>query len=191
MLDRQFRMHPVIGQFVSDTFYDGRLYSQTDPTVLANTSGSFDGKPIAFVDVTGPRESGRYRRPHEAEVLADRVDTLLASTTAAGWTVGVIAFYRQQVELLQQIREGRGWPAEVSVGTVDGFQGREFDAVFLSCVRSGSAVGFLAMPNRLNVAMSRARRLLVAFGDAKTVRMVPALDAFWNRVTTDGTHDSV
>jgi superfamily I DNA and/or RNA helicase len=79
----------------------------------------------------------------------------------------------------------------VSVGTVDAFQGREFDAVFLSCVRSGSGVGFLAMPNRLNVAMSRARRLLVAFGDAKTVRMVPALEAFWNRVTTEGTHDSV
>lgn len=187
----QFRMHPVIGKFISDTFYAEPIVSRTDPLKLCNDTGLFDGKPIAFVHVAGDRERGRYERRCEAEALADRVDALRQSLAGENWTVGVISFYRQQVTLLERIRDERGWGPEVSVGTVDAFQGREFDAVFLSCVRSGGGVGFLAMPNRLNVAMSRARRLLVAFGDQRTVRQVPEIDAFWNRVTEEGCHDSV
>jgi hypothetical protein len=190
-LEDQFRMHPVIGQFISDTFYGGALVSRTDADELANHTGLFDGRPIAFVDVAGEREQGRYCRRREAEKLADRVDALLATLGGAEWTVGVISFYAEQVRMLRQIGEDRGWPSRVSIGTVDAFQGREFDAVFLSCVRSGGGVGFLAMPNRLNVAMSRARRLLVAFGDASTVRQVHALNKLWERVSKEGCHDSV
>jgi hypothetical protein len=59
----------------------------------------------------------------------------------------------------------------LSVGTVDAFQGREFDVVFVSLVRSNDhqeprrRFGFTLTPNRLNVAMSRAKRLLVVAGD--------------------------
>lgn len=190
-LDDQFRMHPVIGQFISDAFYGGTLTSRTDAAALTNDTGLFEGKPIAFVDVGGAPETGRYQRPREASILADRVDAMLDSRGGADWTVGVISFYAQQVGLLRQIGEERGWPARVSIGTVDAFQGREFDAVFLSCVRARGEVGFLAMPNRLNVAMSRARRLLVAFGHAPTVRRVEALDKLWERVSAEGCHDSV
>ena len=62
------------------------------------------------------------------------------------------------------------------IGTVDAFQGKEFDVVFLSCVRSNKLpdrdddqlrrkYGHLLLPNRLCVAMSRQKRLLVAVGD--------------------------
>jgi energy-coupling factor transporter ATP-binding protein EcfA2 len=190
-LQDQFRMHPVIGQLISDTFYGGSLRSRTDAAALANDTGLFDGKPLAFVHVGGAAETGRYLRRREAEKLADRVDALLESLGGADWTVGVISFYAQQVGLLRQLGEERGWPARVSIGTVDAFQGREFDAVFLSCVRARGEVGFLAMPNRLNVAMSRARRLLVAFGHAPTVRQVEALNKLWERVSREGCHDSV
>jgi superfamily I DNA and/or RNA helicase len=60
------------------------------------------------------------------------------------------------------------------VGTVDAFQGREFDVVVVSLVRSNSRgdprhrFGFTLTPNRLNVAMSRAKRLLVVAGDWQT-----------------------
>ena len=61
------------------------------------------------------------------------------------------------------------------MGTVDAFQGKEFDVVLLSVVRSNQEteqskrVGFLANDNRLCVAFSRAKRLLIAVGDSKTV----------------------
>jgi len=54
---------------------------------------------------------------------------------------------------------------------VDAFEGRESDAVILSLVRSNdrAAIGFLNDPNRVNVAISRAKKLLVIVGDSKTV----------------------
>ena len=63
------------------------------------------------------------------------------------------------------------------VGSVDAFQGKEFDVVLLSTVRSWQAVqsfnldiinrqlGFLRIINRINVAMSRQKRLLIVVGD--------------------------
>ena len=63
------------------------------------------------------------------------------------------------------------------VGSVDAFQGKEFDVVLLSTVRSwnepdkitqdtvNNQLGFLRIPNRINVAMSRQRRLLIVVGD--------------------------
>ncbi|KAK0522160.1 hypothetical protein OC835_006667 [Tilletia horrida] len=61
--------------------------------------------------------------------------------------------------------------AEVEVGTVDGMQGREKEAVVLSLVRSNreGEVGFLAEKRRLNVAMTRAKRQLCVVGDSGTV----------------------
>ncbi|MES2641341.1 MAG: AAA domain-containing protein [Myxococcota bacterium] len=176
LLDEQFRMHPIIGDFVSATFYGGAVRSATKAEDLQNTTALFDGRNVAFLNVKGRREQRRYERPHEAVVVADRVDLLLAD--APDWTIGVITFYAQQAALLEEHAKARGWSERVRVGTVDAFQGREFDAVLLSCVRSGGGVGFLALPNRLNVAMSRAKRLLVAVGDARTVRQVAPLAGF-------------
>ncbi|KAL9932775.1 hypothetical protein V8E36_008474 [Tilletia maclaganii] len=61
--------------------------------------------------------------------------------------------------------------AEVEVGTVDGMQGREKEAVVLSLVRSNREheVGFLSEKRRLNVAMTRAKRQLCVVGDSDTV----------------------
>jgi superfamily I DNA and/or RNA helicase len=57
----------------------------------------------------------------------------------------------------------------ISLCTVDRFQGHEADLLLLSFVRGGSkkrgAVGFLNSPNRLNVALTRARYQIVIVGD--------------------------
>jgi hypothetical protein len=94
------------------------------------------------------------------------------------WEVAVLTFYRAQEKLLrgdlQRLGRARGnsrnfkLPAEnavvhVTLCTVDRFQGHEADMVLLSFVKSGS-VGFLNSPNRLNVALTRARYQLVLIG---------------------------
>src|SRR5258708_27965132 len=65
----------------------------------------------------------------------------------------------------------KGSVAPDAIESVDAFEGRESDAVILSLVRANdrAAIGFLNDPNRVNVAISRAKKLLVIVGDSKTV----------------------
>jgi hypothetical protein len=60
----------------------------------------------------------------------------------------------------------------VKIDTVDSFEGREEDIVVISLVRSNERgrIGFLRVPNRLNVAISRAKRLVACIGDSATLR---------------------
>ena len=71
----------------------------------------------------------------------------------------------------------------IEVGTVDAFQGKEYEYVLLSCVRSNPAdkegkhsVGFLEKPNRLCVAFSRAQKQLITYGDADTLMQIPCFE---------------
>merc|ERR1719181_2768644 len=80
-----------------------------------------------------------------------------------GASICILSFYKAQVQLvLKMLPKGiKG----VEVCTVDSFQGKESDVVVLSCVRSSVgvsldprlAVGFVADPRRINVALTRAR----------------------------------
>jgi len=76
------------------------------------------------------------------------------------------------VERLRQALGHRKFKRSVKIDTVDSFEGREEDMVVISLVRSNERgrIGFLRVPNRLNVAVSRARRLVVCIGDAATLR---------------------
>ena len=78
--------------------------------------------------------------------------------------MAVIAMYAEQVERLRQALGRRKFKRSVKIDTVDSFEGREEDLVVISLVRSNERgrIGFLRVPNRLNVAVSRARRLVAA-----------------------------
>ena len=176
LLDTQFRSAPPIARFVSDEFYGGRL-STPDDFDVTNDTGLYDGRTMVWKAETGRREEGCYHRRAEVQRVAEEVDAALA----AGVTdLGIITFYREQAERLLAEARNRGWPDSIRVGSVDAFQGREFDVVFLSCVRSNprAAVGFLALENRICVAMSRARKVLVVVGDPRTTDSVGSLRRF-------------
>ncbi len=180
LLNRQFRMHPVIGDLVSQSFYGGSIENGVEaadrPPVEA-----LSPHPVAWWDVPrakGPEQkssaSSRFREA-EVEVLIERLAPLLA--VEDGLSIGIISFYAAQVGRLVERVAAEGWEGRVSVGTVDAFQGRDFDVVLLSTVRCEGSVGFLALPNRMNVAMSRARRFLGVVGDRRTASRVPSLAA--------------
>ncbi len=210
-LDKQYRMHPVLGSFVSDTFYapygEGFESPRRSEEFVHDLPG-YAGRVAAWVDMplSRGREHGGQskRRAVEAEWIAKEVESL--ATARRDLSFGVISFYSAQVDEVLRAMEKRGlserlddgsyrvkdaWRETRSedgrlierlrVGTVDAFQGKEFDVVFLSMTRSNDLpasderslrrkLGHLMLENRLCVAMSRQQRLLIVVGDAAMLR---------------------
>src|SRR6266542_1063982 len=133
-----------------------------------------------------PPGSDSKQNPGEAELVAAEVARLLALGLAPE-AIAVISPYDAQVQRLRQLLAAeveRG----LEVDTVDGFQGREKEAVIVSLVRSNDAgeVGFLADVRRMNVALTRARAKLVVVGDGATVSRHPFYEAFLRHAETTG-----
>lgn len=179
MLTVQYRMHEQVMGWSSQTFYEGRLSAAAAvarhrlvdlPDVASNP---WTEEPLVFVDTAGcgheetaEREEASRHNPGEAALVARIVGELLEAGVAAR-DVAVITPYNAQA---QRLRE-RLPDLALEIGTVDGLQGREKEAVVVSLVRSNDRgeVGFLADLRRLNVATTRARRHLTVIGDSATL----------------------
>ncbi|CAM3181167.1 AAA domain-containing protein [Filibacter tadaridae] len=93
-------------------------------------------------------------------------------------SVGVISFYGEQVKRIDRMIQQDLMPQQLNcrTGSVDKFQGMEMDVIIVSFVRNhqekGGDIGFARDYRRLNVALSRARELLIIVGssDMFTVR---------------------
>jgi energy-coupling factor transporter ATP-binding protein EcfA2 len=213
-LNEQYRMHPRIGRFVSDTFYphDEQFASPRPARDFEHRLRvpGYVGRVVRWLDVPPSREHrvGRsWARVAEAEAVVRDVVAMMEDRPELSF--GLISMYGAQVDecwralashgaaersadgrrVTDSYRYCRGadgeelfdaqgrWVHRLRVGTVDAFQGREFDVVVVSLVRSNShedpqrRFGFTLSPNRLNVAMSRAKRLLVVAGDWQTFGM--------------------
>lgn len=87
--------------------------------------------------------------------------------------IGIITFYSDQVLYLRQLFAKKGYPLKDTprIFTVDSYQGSESDIIIISFVRSNNAgrVGFIKDFQRLNVALTRAKRLLLCIGDVTTL----------------------
>jgi len=106
------------------------------------------------------------RNVQEGELVIRKINEL-QDTGLRGRDIAVIAPYAAQVRWLRQ----NSPDDQVEIDTVDGFQGREKEAVVISLVRSNSTgeIGFLADARRMNVALTRARRKLIVIGDSATI----------------------
>lgn len=217
-LNRQYRMHPLLGDFVSSTFYEpyGEGFeSGLEAEAFHHGLSRYGDAVAAWVDVPvgrGQERAGQSKsRVEEATWIAEEAYALMSERPDL--SVGVISFYAAQVdELLRQMerlgmaemgdngsyRISPSWQATRSesgtlverlrVGTVDSFQGKEFDVVFLSMTRSNKVgvdnpkllrkkFGHLLLENRLCVAMSRQKRLLILVGDSGMLKDEKAADA--------------
>ena len=178
-LSVQYRMHEQIMGFSSQWFYESSLVADNSvrehllyelPSVIRNdlTAG-----PVEFIDTAGAgydeelEGDGDSRlNASEAELIRRRVTSLLdAGVTPAD--IAVIAPYAAQVRKLRELLRVE----RLEIDTVDGFQGREKEAVLISLVRSNAngEIGFLADVRRMNVALTRARRKLIVVGDSATI----------------------
>jgi hypothetical protein len=179
----QYRMHEVIGDLVSDLFYDGQLrsyWSGERATAWLPDLGFFENKPLVWIDTAKALGNVECSEHNDVELdVVSRIFDELSRLVEAGRfddatpTVGVITFYNRQLQRLKSLREAR--PALRSIvecGTVDSFQGREFPVIVLSTVRHSPEgfMGFLTLPNRINVAFSRAHRQLIVLGSERSAR---------------------
>ncbi|HJN11742.1 MAG TPA: IGHMBP2 family helicase [Pirellulaceae bacterium] len=175
----QYRMHRSIMDFSSDEFYDGTLVADdmVAQHLLSDLPGvennAFTATPLHFIDTAGAgydeqiEPDGESRmNEQEAALVVRKVKQLLEMGVSPD-QVAVISPYAAQVRLLRKLLE----QDDLETDTVDGFQGREKEAVVISLVRSNSdgEIGFLADVRRMNVALTRARRKLLVVGDSATI----------------------
>lgn len=185
MLEVQYRMHRDLMRFPSESMYEGRLVaadevaSHTLPDLPGARADALRPGPLVFIDTAGmgygeekSDDDPSTRNPEQAERVVREVMRLAARGVAAR-DIAVIAPYDAQVRLLRELLAvlvAQG----LEVGSVDGFQGREKEAVVLDLVRSNEAgdLGFLCDARRMNVALTRARRFLLVVGDGATLSHV-------------------
>lgn len=182
LLDVQYRMNREIMQFPSDELYEGKLIAAdlVKDHVLADLPGvvasELTNTPLMWIDTSGAGYSeelepgGASRRNlEEAELVLRQVAALREANVEAA-AIAVITPYAAQVRLLRGLAAERG-STGVEIDTVDGFQGREKEAIIISLVRSSEdkEIGFLRDIRRMNVALTRARRKLIVIGDGATL----------------------
>lgn len=235
-LDAQYRTHPILGKFASDNFYEIHGEGYRSPLKEEYFKQDLEGlknKAAVWIDVPNNQgkekrlDSGSRERVIEAQHIAEYLNRWVKSEEGSKLSFGVISFYKAQVyavyKALQKygiteraqdgswqiskeyrfLEDGGEW---IRLGTVDSFQGMEFDVVLLSMVRSQDLTaispyirneendnkkqqkifGHLMSVNRLCVSMSRQKKVLAMVGDGDLansqigVDAVPALKNFYD-----------
>jgi len=199
MLITQHRMHESLMAFPSAAMYEGRLvaHSAVAGHRLEQLEGvgpdSLRSLPFVFVDAAGAGWFEEKREPdgstfnrEMARRTAIEVRRLLARGVSPT-DIGVITPYDAQASILRQELAG-AVQTGLEVSSIDGFQGREKEAIVVDLVRSndGGEIGFLADTRRINVALTRARRALVVVGDSATIGGHPFYADFLEHVEAYG-----
>ncbi|MCX6310739.1 MAG: IGHMBP2 family helicase [Bacteroidetes bacterium] len=188
LLRTQYRMHEKIMNFSNNMFYAGKLLA--DESVKDNLL-SFDEaddlliKPIEFIDTAGcgfneeqNPESMSISNKEEADLLLKHLGKVLAQyerKPCKPISIGIISPYKMQTEYLKLALEEQEYFKDsqnhFSVRTVDGFQAQERDIICISLTRSNDRkeIGFLSDTRRMNVALTRAKKKLIVFGDSATL----------------------
>ncbi|WP_168379977.1 MULTISPECIES: DEAD/DEAH box helicase [Acinetobacter] len=206
---------------------------------FGNNLPDTNGCPAIWIDVPHVKgeeirlDSGSRKRDAEARIIAEYVNKWIGSEEGSRLSFGVISFYKAQVfavyealqefgitervqdgtwQICQEYRFLENGEERFRIGTVDSFQGMEFDIVFLSMVRSQNMnalpphirdeedykkkqqklFGHLMSENRLCVSMSRQKKVLAIVGNSifantqVAVDAVPALKNFFDLCQKQG-----
>ena len=191
LLNVQYRMHEKIMRFPSDELYDSKLIAAEHvkfrllkdlPYDVADTEDTRE--PLVFYDTQGgdfPEQTEDESVAKKSSLLGDSKSNEMEAAIVAmhvrhlieagimAEDIAIVTPYNAQLAVLSALLKEK-YPG-LELGSVDGFQGREKEAVIVSLVRSNPEheVGFLGEKRRLNVAMTRPKRHLCVIGDSETV----------------------
>lgn len=190
MLNYQHRMHPNIGEFVSSSFYDGKVKMGSKTHLNRLEMPSPFNKEVVFFDTSNSKNPFEQNdgfsamNNTEAETISEIILPKLFDNEVSPSNIAIIAPYKSQVANIKNyINKSSCKFKNIDVSTLDSFQGKEYDIIIFSFTRSCdhskapiingkpkfSKVGFLDDARRLNVAFSRAKKKLILIGNSKTL----------------------
>lgn len=133
------------------------------------------GKSIVWFDTSANKKKsqkrtkgGSYINEEEKRIILEILDDLKSTGELKGLDIGIITGYSGQKELLRKSIKATGLDkiaSKIDINTLDAFQGRENDIIIYSTVRTRDSIGFQKEKERVNVAFSRAKKLLIVCGD--------------------------
>ena len=208
LLKIQYRMNDEIMRFSSNYFYDGQVESA--PEVKYRSILDMD-IPMTWIDTSEfkaenpeSQESLDFKEQFVGESFGriNKAEAELTLLTLQYYfnkigkqrllderiDVGIISPYRAQVQYLRRLLMKKEFfkpfRRQISINTVDGFQGQERDVIILSLVRSNDEgqIGFLRDLRRMNVAITRARMKVIILGNRKTMTQHPFYRQLWHYI---------
>jgi len=198
LLKIQYRMNEDIMRFSSNYFYDGQL--ESSPTVKYRSILDLD-IPMEWIDTSDHlfkeefvgESFGRINK-EEAELTLNTLQQYFERIGKQRLLeehidVGIISPYRAQVQYLRRLLMKqeffKPFRRQISINTVDGFQGQERDIIVVSMVRANEEgqIGFLRDLRRMNVAITRARMKLIILGDMPTLTHHPFYRQLWQYIS--------
>ncbi|KAM4571551.1 putative helicase mov-10-B.1 [Fundulus diaphanus] len=214
---RNYRSHPTILKIPNERFYEGELQACADEYSHIYCRWEHlpkQGFPVIFYGVAGKDErestSPSFFNIAEVEVMMKYVRKLLDSQGKKGVgkispkDIGIIAPYRKQVQKVRKALEkvGKEFKFEdmkdLKVGSVEEFQGQERRVILVSTVRSSAtymdidkkfSLGFIKNEKRFNVAMTRAKALLIVVGNPMVLSADPTWASFIQYCKDEGGYD--
>ncbi|XP_042480863.1 probable RNA helicase SDE3 [Macadamia integrifolia] len=193
-LVRNYRCHPSILELPSRLFYKGELIACKEETNASMCSwlDILPNKefPVMFIGIQGCDEREGNNPSWFNRIEASKVVEIITKLRTMGDVnesdVGIITPYRQQVLKLKKALENLDM-LDLKVGSVEQFQGQEREFIIVSTVRStvkhnefdrAHCLGFLSNPRRFNVAITRAKSLLIIVGNPHII----CKDPYWAKI---------
>ena len=181
LLDTQYRMPAEIADIISEWFYEGKYKSLEKRRGEKGRIPELSNKNLILIDTSHISETkyeikdpeGGYYNPLEARIIKHTINYITNNTEYEPKQIGVISAYKSQVRQIQKELKGIIDSSIIReiVASLDSFQGQERDIIVYSFTRSSkknpnaSRIGFLSELRRLNVAMSRCKKMLIMVGD--------------------------
>ncbi|XP_040576057.1 DNA-binding protein SMUBP-2 isoform X2 [Lepeophtheirus salmonis] len=194
-LSIQYRSNQIISEWSSRYIYYNKL--RTSSTVANITlqdliphQNSELNRPFVFIDTKGQGYHEEQDEGSEFMTDADKsivnlneaflVEIIVNKYIELGVSpkdMGIISPYWSQVSVLRSLIWKSDHLRDISIYTVDSFQGKEKEMIIISFVRSNpyGEIGFLRETRRINVSVTRARRCVIIVGDSETLCHDPAL----------------
>ncbi|KAJ7484325.1 P-loop containing nucleoside triphosphate hydrolase protein [Mycena latifolia] len=204
-LVNNFRSHPAILDFSNNQFYGGELKPCGNPALIRSLENSNELPtkkfPLIFHGILGKDDregsSPSFFNIGEATLVKKYVASLVSDRKlrVRPEEIGILTPYHAQrckiMDLLRRDPKLKG----ISVGSVEEFQGQERRVIIMSTVRSNTnyvesdirrTLGFVANPQRFNVAVTRAQALLIVIGNPNILALDPLWRAFLNYIHIRG-----
>lgn len=175
ILTIQYRMKRNIGNLISQVFYGGNIATGVRDEKRLHPIKRFEGKSIIWINTSmmnnkdeNKKKGGSFCNYAENTIIKTLLEKFDKEGVLPDLDIGIITGYRGQKELIRKSVNNCGYDKiakNIVINTLDAFQGRENDIVIYSTVRTKRTIGFQKEKERVNVAFSRAKNLLIICGD--------------------------